>query len=90
MRTAKEILVTGHVQGVGFRWTASRIAQSLDVAGWVRNDPDGTVSIAVEGEAGEVEAFISRLRDAMGDHISEFRERDVAPGRYRHGFDVAH
>ncbi|HET8901877.1 MAG TPA: acylphosphatase [Holophagaceae bacterium] len=42
MRTA--FRVTGRVQGVGFRWWAEAQAQSLGLAGFVRNEPDGAVS----------------------------------------------
>ena len=39
----------GEVQGVGFRWTARKVANELDLAGWVRNEPDGSVSMELQG-----------------------------------------
>ena len=51
----------GRVQGVGFRWFVLQRAQALALAGWVRNEPDGTVS----GEAG---GDLSRL-EALKDHL---------------------
>ena len=39
----------GEVQGVGFRWTARKVAQELALSGWVRNEPDGSVEIELQG-----------------------------------------
>lgn len=56
--------VHGEVQGVGYRRFAQREAQALDLAGWVRNEADGSVSGEVEGREAVLEAF--RLRLAQG------------------------
>jgi acylphosphatase len=53
--------VHGAVQGVGYRRFVSREAQQLDLAGWVRNDPDGTVSGEAEGPEPVLAAFRARL-----------------------------
>jgi len=42
---ARRFLVRGRVQGVGFRWFVEREAHILQVAGWVRNNPDGSVEV---------------------------------------------
>jgi acylphosphatase len=55
----KRVVVHGRVQGVFFRDTARRMAQSRGVAGWIRNRPDGTVEAAFEGEPGAVEAMVA-------------------------------
>ncbi len=52
-----EIRVTGRVQGVAFRWYTQSKAQSLDLAGWVRNQPDGSVRIVAEGPRAALEAL---------------------------------
>lgn len=49
--------VHGRVQGVGFREATVRRAGKLGVLGWVRNEPDGTVRVHAEGEAGAVDAL---------------------------------
>ena len=54
----KRVVVHGRVQGVFFRDTARRMAQSRNVGGWVRNTPDGTVEAVFEGEAGAVESMV--------------------------------
>jgi acylphosphatase len=55
--------VHGDVQGVGFRRFAVREAQSLDLAGWVRNEPDSTVSGEAEGPEATLEVFRARLAE---------------------------
>lgn len=58
-----EAVVAGHVQGVGFRWFVQREAQALGVAGWVRNEPDGTVSLVAEGPQEALDALVARLHE---------------------------
>ena len=55
------VLVTGRVQGVGFRYLAQQEAHRLGVQGWVRNLVDGCVETWVEGEPDAVRALISWL-----------------------------
>ena len=54
--------IQGRVQGVGFRFFAQDVAQELDLAGWVRNLPDGSVEAYAEGPKEALEAFMQRLR----------------------------
>lgn len=53
--------VHGQVQGVGYRRFAAREAQALGLAGWVRNDPDGTVSGEAAGPDDALLAFRAAL-----------------------------
>ena len=70
-RKAVEARVTGRVQGVGFRaWTA-REARALDIAGWVRNEPDGTVAALMAGERTALETMLERLRQGPPGAIVE-------------------
>lgn len=55
------VLVSGQVQGVGFRWSTCRAAREHGVAGWVRNLPDGRVEAEVEGEADAVGRMVTWL-----------------------------
>ena len=57
-----DLHVTGRVQGVSFRWYAAREATRLGLAGWVRNDPDGSVRAHAEGLVGSVEEFVAWCR----------------------------
>lgn len=54
-------LVSGHVQGVGFRAFVQRTAESLGLQGWVRNRWDGSVEAVAEGEREILEEFLSSL-----------------------------
>lgn len=53
----KHIIFHGRVQGVGFRYTAKYLAQSMELTGWVVNEYDGTVVMEVQGR----EALINKL-----------------------------
>ena len=80
MTIAKQYLFAGRVQGVGFRYSAKRLAMGFDVIGWVRNLDDGRVELQVMGEEHEVAEFISEIHDSpLGHHIQEQEERMIAP-----------
>lgn len=62
MRVARRFVISGRVQGVGFRWFAKDVADREGVAGWVRNLRDGTVEALVEGDAEAVTRVERALR----------------------------
>ena len=61
-RRKVEILVSGFVQGVGFRYFVYRQALELGVFGWVRNLPDGRVAVMAEGDEDQLKAFIVDIK----------------------------
>jgi len=61
-KIARHALVSGRVQGVGFRHHTKVRARELGLAGWVRNQADGRVEVWAEGEARAVEALVEWLR----------------------------
>lgn len=66
MKKHYQIRVQGRVQGVGFRYSASRKARSLHLKGWVENRPDGSVGTAVEGEEENCQQYIRWCREGPG------------------------
>ena len=75
----REVIFTGMVQGVGFRYTARAIARNHAVVGYVRNLPDGRVELVVEGRRDEIEAYLAELREHMADYIREVTENAFEP-----------
>jgi acylphosphatase len=59
---AKHVVISGHVQGVGFRYSMADEAERLGVTGWVRNRRDGTVEAVVDGEADAVASLLDWAR----------------------------
>ena len=55
----------GRVQGVGFRYTAYHLAQSLGLTGRVQNEYDGTVLCEVQGAGVDIEMFLARLNNSL-------------------------
>src|SRR5262249_15372772 len=82
MTTCKHVYYSGRVQGVGFRYTAQRLAESFPVTGYVRNLPNGDVEVVAEGPADQVEAFLAATAHRMGDYIQRTSVQDVNPGGY--------
>ena len=61
MKISVQVLVTGRVQGVGFRYSTYRRARALQLEGWVRNLDDGGVETFASGEEAQVEQFVQWL-----------------------------
>ena len=81
---------SGHVQGVGFRYTAQSLARGRAVTGYVRNLPDGNVELVVEGEPAEIDALLKDVSEEMGSFIRKRTDQDSpATGQYR-DFGVKH
>ena len=77
---ARRAILSGQVQGVGFRAFAQRAARETGVRGWVRNLPDGTVETAVEGEDAAVERYLDRLRRGPRvGQVTAVTEEDLPP-----------
>lgn len=64
-----EVRFTGHVQGVGFRYTTQRISRRWRVTGYVENRPDGAVFMVAEGEREELEGFMNEVSSEMEPNI---------------------
>ena len=82
------MLFSGRVQGVGFRYTACRVATAYRVSGYVRNLADGRVEAVVEGDEEEVDAFVRSIKDEMSGYIRDIQSRDAPPTGEFTEFDV--
>lgn len=79
-RKAVMAQVTGRVQGICFRAWTLREAQGLGLTGWVRNEPDGSVSALLVGREGAVAAMIGRLwKGPPGALVLKVEFEDVDP-----------
>lgn len=63
MKQAQHLIVSGRVQGVGFRYFAQATALEYSITGWVRNLNDGTVELQIEGDAERLESYKRALYD---------------------------
>jgi acylphosphatase len=75
----RQALYSGHVQGVGFRETARRLAAGFEVAGFVRNLADGRVELVAEGTPHELDRFLIAVAERMDGRIRN-AAIDVWPG----------
>ena len=89
MRVARRYLISGRVQGVGFRFFAESAAAREGLHGWVRNLSDGRVEIAAEGDADAVERFERKVRHGPpAARIEQFDVDDTPPTGCETGFNV--
>jgi acylphosphatase len=89
MRIARRYIISGRVQGVGFRYYAEAAAAREGIHGWVRNLPDGRVEASAEGEADAVDRFESKLRHGPpGARVEDVEVEDTVPAGRDAGFSV--
>lgn len=82
---ARRYVVSGRVQGVGFRYFAEAAGRREGLNGWVRNLPDGRVEVEAEGDAEALERFEWRLR--QGPRSARVEAVDVEH-RVPHGHET--
>jgi acylphosphatase len=89
VRLARRFVISGRVQGVGFRWFTESAAAREGLHGWVRNRPDGSVEAQAEGDADALERFERALRHGPPAARVDAVEVDaVAPTGRDTGFAV--
>jgi acylphosphatase len=76
---ARRFVVRGRVQGVGFRWFVEREARALDLAGWVRNNANGTVEVLAIGTREQLSQLHSQLR--QGPRAARVDDVEVSPAQ---------
>jgi acylphosphatase len=91
LRERRRVTFSGRVQGVGFRFTCQSLARGFDVAGYVRNLPNGGVELVAEGQPAELDAFLSAIRVEMNSYIKDIVTDSEAPsGLPLTGFAIRH
>jgi acylphosphatase len=89
-KVARNVRLTGRVQGVFFRAWAQGQARELGVSGWIRNCPDGSVEAHLGGEEDAVARMVERMRRGPSNaRIEEFAVEDVEPENLGR-FEVRH
>ncbi len=85
---ARRFLISGRVQGVGYRYFATQAARETGVTGWVRNLDDGRVEVYANGTEAQLDDFEGRLR--VGPRFAEVRsvEASEAPVLELKGFHI--
>ena len=74
----KRIVFHGRVQGVGFRYTAKYLAQSMGLTGWVKNEYDGTVLMEVQGREPLIFKLMEGLNNRMYIQIDWIDSKDIS------------
>ncbi len=83
-----EVYYSGHVQGIGFRYTTQQIARSFAVTGFVRNLSDGRVCLVVEAEKGEITRFLKEIDGRLGEYIRDVKVAELASSGEFTGFSI--
>jgi acylphosphatase len=83
----RRYVVSGRVQGVGFRWFVEREAAQLGIAGWVRNCDNGDVEVMATGTREQLSALRRKLeegpRASRVDHVGESRAQLLEASSFR-------
>ncbi|MDD5250958.1 MAG: acylphosphatase [Rhodocyclaceae bacterium] len=78
----RRLIITGYVQGIGYRYSMVMAAQRLGVAGWVRNRRDGSVEAMIAGSAEQVAAIIGWARRGPAGAAVEHVAVELGSGSY--------
>ena len=84
----KRLQFYGRVQGVGFRYTAIRAANSLGVSGWVRNERDGSVTVESQGSDAAIKRLIQTINNGPYIHIDNIVSTELKVIEGDNGFNV--
>ncbi len=86
----REVLFSGRVQGVGFRYTTREIAARFPVVGFVKNQPDGRVLLVVEGSGADLDLLLEAIDEEMQRHITHKEMTVLPPTGEFDRFEVRH
>lgn len=83
----KKVIFYGGVQGIGFRAAAQMLAEKYNIAGWVKNNDDGSVGLVAEGLEENIENFIDHLKKYFQDNIEKTIE-SIEDEKELKGFEI--
>jgi acylphosphatase len=90
MRVTRRFIISGRVQGVGYRYFALRQAERYGISGYVRNLDDGRVEVLAQGEEADVTAFLDALRQGPpAARVSVVEQEIVESSRPLSRFTIA-
>lgn len=84
----QHIRITGHVQGVGFRYRAKYAASGLGVTGWVRNEWDGSVEMEVQGTMDQINQMLKIINQSRYIQIDWIDRKEIPEEHSERGFHV--
>ncbi len=74
---ARHIIFSGRVQGVGFRFTAHRMAGRHQLTGYVRNQRDGTVEMLAQGSAQDIDDCVRDIQEALTGYVRDVKIEEI-------------
>ena len=88
MKTRVRYNFTGSVQGVGFRYRSYHAARHFGLTGWVRNEPDGSVTMEVQGERYEIDEMLRMIEQSPYIDVGDADSRVLALSPDEHSFEI--
>lgn len=85
---AYHIVITGHVQGIGYRYFVRMAANRLGIFGWVRNCSDGSVEMHGEGDEASLDRFMNEIRKGPSGLVLKSFTATEAPPDFYFGFEI--
>lgn len=86
----KRYCFSGFVQGVGFRWEAKKLAEQLNLTGWIRNECDGSVTMEIEGKVDSIVECIRTMQGVPRFDITDIQAEDLPCSRAETNFRVVY
>lgn len=86
MKKGYEIELYGRIQGVGFRYFTKRLANKLNLKGFVKNMPDGSVLINVFGDENNLDQFLSKVKEGpVSANVENYNKQKIPDDNlYKH------
>ena len=90
MKRRIQYTFTGRVQGVGFRYRAYHAAHSLGLTGWVRNEPDGSVTMEVQGEQHVIDSMLGMIKNSSYIRIDNLQSTEIPLNSEEPSFKISY